>query len=313
LKIKILSGLLIVDILTILLVVAILFIPSNWARIVLGLPFLLFFPGYALMSALFIRNSAADNIGKIALSCGTSIAIVGLIGFGLNFTGGGVSLEPALLAIGSFIVAVSTIALIRRAVVLGKSSLAMEWTLKISPWESSKLSKTVSVFLIVAVLGSIGFLGYNVSSAKTVEKYTEFYVLGENGKAENYPTEFLINQGQIIGVSYDGGKTILNNSQGVVTLGIVNQEQERVAYAIDVTLGGQPIQINYEGNNSNRIGPIELAPGQKWEQEVGFAPQHSGDNQKLEFLLFKGSGPSPGSSASPADSLHLWINVKQSR
>ena len=50
------NGLLIINILTIILILAIIFIPSSIVRIILGLPFLSFFPGYTLVAALFISK-----------------------------------------------------------------------------------------------------------------------------------------------------------------------------------------------------------------------------------------------------------------
>ncbi|MCK4222104.1 MAG: DUF1616 domain-containing protein, partial [Dehalococcoidia bacterium] len=55
-------------------------------RIVLGLPFLLFSPGYALIAALFPKKGSLDGIERIALSFGLSIAVVPLIGLILNYT-----------------------------------------------------------------------------------------------------------------------------------------------------------------------------------------------------------------------------------
>lgn len=66
-KLKVLNWLLIIDILTVLLILAIILIPSSIVRIVIGLPFLLFFPGYALVSALFPPKGADfADVGGIA-------------------------------------------------------------------------------------------------------------------------------------------------------------------------------------------------------------------------------------------------------
>jgi len=49
-------------------------------RIILGLPLVLFLPGYSLIAALFPRKDDLDGIERVALSFGLSIAIVPLIG-----------------------------------------------------------------------------------------------------------------------------------------------------------------------------------------------------------------------------------------
>jgi len=70
LRIRIGSGLLLVNLLVILLIAAILFSPADWLRIILGLPFLLFFPGYTLVLALFPRKEGLGGIERLALSLG---------------------------------------------------------------------------------------------------------------------------------------------------------------------------------------------------------------------------------------------------
>ncbi len=305
-KIKILHGILIVDILTILLVLAIFFTPSTIARVILGLPFVLYFPGYALVSALFPKKEATESIERIALSIGMSIAIVALIGLCLNYTTLGIRLEPVLYSVGSFIILMSVIALIRRAMVPNQPSLNMELALKFSGWQGNIFSKSVTVILALAVVGALVVLGNNIAAPQNGEKFTEFYALGLNGKAQSYPTEFLIDQGKITGVSYDAGTTITDSNQGTVTLGIINHERQKATYSVMVMVDGKQVDVNYAGKTVDRVGPIELQQGEKWEQKLGFTPQHTGDNQKVEFLLYKGSDPSP------YNSLHLWVSVKAS-
>jgi len=98
LKVKLPIDLLIIDILSVLLILIIIFIPATVARVILGLPFLLFFPGYVLVAALFPR-SEMDAIERIALSFGMSIAVTTLIGLGLNYTSWGIRLETVLYSI----------------------------------------------------------------------------------------------------------------------------------------------------------------------------------------------------------------------
>ncbi len=90
----------------ILLPVALLNIGET-VRVILGLPFILFIPGYILIFALFPARKtdrSIDIIERIALSFGLSIAVVPLIGLGLNYTPWGIRLEPILLSIFIFII-----------------------------------------------------------------------------------------------------------------------------------------------------------------------------------------------------------------
>ena len=74
------SRLVLLNLLVVALIVAIIPMTSSVARIVLGLPFVLFFPGYVLNLALFPRKEGMGGIERVVLSFGLSIAVVPLIG-----------------------------------------------------------------------------------------------------------------------------------------------------------------------------------------------------------------------------------------
>ena len=89
------------NLLVIALVAIIILFPSNILRIILGLPFLLFFPGYTLVAALFTKKEGMGSIERVALSFGLSIAVVPLIGLILNYTPWGIRTEPVLYGEGN--------------------------------------------------------------------------------------------------------------------------------------------------------------------------------------------------------------------
>lgn len=113
-RIKTSAGLLPLNLLLIALIAAIIFLPSNVLRIVLGLPLVLFFPGYVLILALFPKREGLTGIERIALSFGLSIAVVPLIGLILNYTPWGIRLYPVLLSLVVFIMTMSGVAWYRR-------------------------------------------------------------------------------------------------------------------------------------------------------------------------------------------------------
>jgi len=101
LHIRIRNGFILLNLLVVILIIAIIFFPSNVLRIVLALPFILFFPGYTLMVAMFPRRERMDVIERIAMSFGISFAIVPLIGLMLNHSPWGIDLETALYSVSS--------------------------------------------------------------------------------------------------------------------------------------------------------------------------------------------------------------------
>jgi len=59
--------------------------PINYVRYLLGSLFVLFLPGYSFIKALFPTKDI-DNIERIALSIGMSLALVPIIGLLLTLT-----------------------------------------------------------------------------------------------------------------------------------------------------------------------------------------------------------------------------------
>jgi hypothetical protein len=101
---------LIINILVIVLIIIITFVPYDLPRIILGLPLVMFFPGYTLIAALFPKRDDIDSIERVALSFGLSIAVVVLIVLMLNYSPWGIKLYPILISLGIFILVTSLIA-----------------------------------------------------------------------------------------------------------------------------------------------------------------------------------------------------------
>jgi uncharacterized membrane protein len=284
-----------------------LFIPSTVARVILGLPFLLFFPGYTLTAVLFAKKEGIDNIERTAISLGMSIAVVGLMGFGLNYTPWGIRLEPILYSITAFIIITSAIALIIRARTLKTNTFTTEFNLNLPAWGDGTFNKSLSIILLIAIFAALGVFVYTVAIPKIGEKFSEFYILGINGRTQDYPIEYSMNNGQITHVIYSKGTEDVITKLGAVTIGIVNHEQQTVVYSVKMTIDNEPVKINFGGVFTDAIGPIELQQGEKWENAINIVPHQIKDNQKVELLLFKGT------ETIPENSLHLWINVKSAK
>ncbi len=266
-----------------LLLVPLALLTSGALQIVLGLAFILFFPGYTLIAALFPRKDSLSGVERLALSFGLSIALVPLIGLILNYTPWGIRLYPVLISVLLFIVIMAAIAWFRRRRLRPEEHFEPELRIHLSSlsrfWVSqARWDRVLAILLVVAIAGAIGTLGYVIATPKVGERFTEFYILGLEGKAENYPQELALGQ------------------EGRVILGIVNQEHETTEYQVEITIDGEKV---------GEAGPFTLNHEEKWEQEVVFAPTKAGASQKVEFLLYKGA------SAEPIQRLHLWIDVKE--
>jgi uncharacterized membrane protein len=194
-------------------------------RIILGLPFILFIPGYVLIFALFpIRKTdkGIDIIERIALSFGLSIAIVPLIGLGLNYTPWGIRLQPILLSLFIFIMGVGSIAVYRWT----KTNTSERFTIALDlslPKADHRIDKALTLLLGAAIIIAVASLIYVIVVPKTGEKFTEFYLLNTERRADDYPTNLTV------------GKA------ASVIVGIANHEYRPITYTVEVWLINQTI------------------------------------------------------------------------
>ncbi len=275
-KIRLGSGLVPLNLLTLALILVVIFLPSNVPRIVLGIPFLLFFPGYSLSTALFARKEGVGGIERVALSFGLSIAVVPLIGLILNYTPWGITLEPILYSVAAFILITSIIAWLRRARLAEHERFRIE--LRLPNWGESTMDRTLSIVLIIAIVGALGTLAYVIITPRTGEVFTEFYILGQEGEAADYPTDLKVGE------------------EARVIVGIVNHEGKEVSYHVETLIGSSRSQLE----------PVILDDGQEWEGETAFTLQTTGEDQRVEFRLYKDSEAEPF-----LEPLHLWVNVTE--
>jgi hypothetical protein len=88
--------------------------PFVYLRAALGLVFLLYLPGYSLVELLFSQNQRIDQVEKLGLRIGLSIASLLVIGLILSFTPFGLTLSSVVLAISAFTVVITLLACYRR-------------------------------------------------------------------------------------------------------------------------------------------------------------------------------------------------------
>lgn len=278
-RIELRNELWLINILAILLIAILSFFPLDALRIALGLPFGLFFPGYTLIAALFPKKTGLGAVERVALSVVVSVSVVSLMGFILNYTPFGITLYSVLFSVTIFIVVTSIVAWYRRRRLPEEQRFGIAFSLSIPQWTVMKAwQRAFVVLLIISILSATGVLGYTIATPRMGEKFTEFYILGLEGKAEDYPYE------------------VMRGEEVNLILEIINHEHERVNYRVDIRI---------DGVQSSKIGPVVLDHEEAWEQEVSLVPHRIGENQKAEFWLFKEG------DAEPYRSLHLWLNVNE--
>ena len=229
-------------------------------RIVLGLAFILFIPGYVLVFALFPKRDDIDVIERIALSFGLSIAVVPLVGLALNYTPWGIRLQPILASLISLVFVLSAIGWYRWKSLPVKDRFQISIDISLPKAEDRELysrkpkirklyfpkSKSKRVYfpktkisldniltiaLVIAIIISISLLIYVIVMPHNGERFTEFYILGPDGKAEGYPTNLSVGE------------------NGTVIVGIANHEHKPMNYTVEVWGVNYSYQPEFDGKN----------------------------------------------------------------
>lgn len=239
------------------------------ARIFLGFPFVLFFPGYLLIETLYPKNEDMTRIVRIALSIGLSLSAVTLAGILLNYSPWGMKPGAIFISLLLFNSAMSVLAWRRRnspqTVFYPQRNLFQ------------KVKKAIPLIVFTGVfLFPAAYIVCKVPSHQAEEKYSQFYLLDSAGKNEKYPEE------------------IPRGEKKEVILVIVNHERQDIAYRAEVRMNGQL---------KGTISPFTLKDGQMLKETVYLRTTKPDNTLKVEFLLFKDG------DEEPCRSLYLWINV----
>jgi len=325
-------------------------------RIIVGLPFVLFLPGYAFIAALFPEagespvsvdeddsaidrsggsdiedgeiettsaimdsddRSGIDGIERVALAFGTSIAIVPLLGLGLNFTPWGIRLTPIMITVAGFTLGATAVAARRR------------WTLPVDerfsvPYQEwiesgrnellepeTRLDGALNVLLVASVWLAVGSVAYAVAVPPQGEQFSEFYLLteDEDGElvADGYPTDFV------------------RGESASVVVGIGNNEYEQTNYTIVIELQdveavngtnvseGEPLNSTNETQvvDRERLGMLSTTVNhnETWQESHELRPTLTGENLRVQYLLYRGTPPAEPTRENAYRSLHLWVDV----
>ncbi|WP_299263324.1 DUF1616 domain-containing protein [Halorientalis sp.] len=309
-------------------------------RIVLGLPFVLFVPGYAFIAALFpeaatqpgddgdeggdasgaderngatdadtsrlvpTRGGGIDGIERVALSFGLSIAVVPLIGLMLNFTPWGIRLTPIMVALTAFVLGATVAAADRRWELPEDERFRVPYRRWFVVGRAELLepeSRTDAALNVLLVLSVL----LAVSSVA--------YAVAVPNQGESFTEFYLLTEDEdsdLVADDYPTEFSVGENRSLVV--GVTNQEHEPTEYSVLVQL-----QRVRTANNSTRVlaserlrqFEVRLADNETWHQRHTIRPTMTGQRLRLAYLLYRGAPPESPSVESAYRTTHLWINV----
>lgn len=259
------------------------FLSKTVVRTVLGLLLIVVLPGYALIALLFPRKSDLDLIERSILTVVLSIGITSLTGFYLNYTPWGIHINSMLFSLAGTTLLLCALTLWRRTRIPAADQLHFDFltfngNIISSFMHESRNNKILSIIMIFTVGLALSSTAYVIADNPIAnESYTQFYILGSNGKASDYPTSLYPYQ------------------EGNLTIGIVNHENRRTAYHLLVVSADQ-VLLDEE---------LTLNNNEKIEIPFNFTVGDAG-LRRMNFFLYK----LPDNS-NVYRSLNLWLNVTE--
>ncbi|APV45152.1 hypothetical protein Dform_01833 [Dehalogenimonas formicexedens] len=302
-KIKLGNGLIPINLLVLGLVAVSLFVAASPIQMVLGLLFILLFPGYVTTAALFPRDTGIP-LERLILSLGISFMVAALIGMGLNYTDWGITLKSVLFGVGAYVIIVSVVAWLRLLQLPPAERLSLSIDLSSDFWNGNIFSRLVSALVIISIIAAVSTLFYTVANPKIGERFTELYILGVEGKAMNYPSEIVLVDGRVSEVQYDGITESKNEPFARLKIGIINHQSANTEYQLQLVLDEAPIRFDVEGQTVDGYLTINLGDGEKWEKDISFSPTTTGANLKLNIILAVAGRPLF------EDPPHIFLNIK---
>lgn len=290
---------------TVILLAGIVFTPLGDIRVlavVIGLPFVLLVPGYALVSAVFPRrgdlapDSATEiswvaRIGASVAGSGIALTVVGVM---LDFTIWGFDRTAIVVGLSVVSVGATAVAWYRRrsldtAYQAGIGLGAVRSTVRTAVIDESAVSVVLTILMVIATAGAVGVVAEESTSDGSV---IELYVLGENESGEltagAYPSNATVGDPITAGV---GVGTSTLSFDGYVTVRL-----ERV------TVDGDDVTVR----ESRRLGriDIQLSPGERTIRRHTVQPSMAGEELRMTYRLYRTG------SESPLRQVHVWLTVR---
>jgi uncharacterized membrane protein len=250
-------------------------------RIVLGVVYVLYAPGYCLAAVLFPEAGDLDTPARTGASIGLSLALVPFLALLLDQLPWGVRPWPIWIADLGEMAVCTGVALWRRS-----RRPAMPFPANWQPrawWRSqTRSTRMLAIALPIALLLLGLAYGWVLHQAASEGYTTSFFILGSGGQAQDYP------------------RTGTAHQQLRVTVGIANRDPTVHRYHLEIWVmdplgsGRRTLVI--------REQPFALAPGQTAQHTLAWRLPWSSQDQQVQILLFLGSRPQPYRQ------LWLWLN-----
>lgn len=271
-------------------------------RTLLGVPLVVFAPGYAAVAtALPSRPAGRDRGGlnrleRVVVAVGASLTLVVLVSLAVApLYDGGLATVPYRPLLGGITLGGSVLAYARR-----RRRPAGDRAGVVDPRRSLGPARTpsvVDVALVVAVLVAVGTLGYGFAVPRESTDYTSVTLLTENESgayvAGGYPDEAVLDEPTTVTVA-------IENNEGAERTYTVVAVVER--FGPD---GERTLQRRVAARET-----VSVATGETVRRPVTVTPGTLGDRLRVSYYVYRGDvSGTPG----PEDAyrhVYLWLSVR---
>lgn len=226
---------------------------------------LLYFPGYLLTSAFFNPPKNLTSIERGALIIVLDFSLITFSALWLSYINSEIN-GKNLLSMLIVIMIVSTGICIYRRYLSINNKVNFEKNIKVL--EKENLLKVTPILLLALIC--IAVIANSLQSERIGERFSEFYILGQDSKGQK--------------------TTIITQDVSIIHIYVINHELEPKIY-----------KLRIHGNNYFEEIPIgKIDPKGVWNISLEFSKYH--DQEKLLFELYINDSPQPYRE------LHVWLN-----
>ncbi len=294
-------------------------------RFVIGIPLLLFVPGYSLLAALF-PGRPSRNAGRVsslsgmsrqfgsmrsiqqrgvrwgervALSFGLSLFLVPLLALALDLTPFPFRTGPIVVVLVLFSLSLAFAGIVRRL----QLPRAQRFAVPVGYWvedfvdglTGSPVDALLNIVLILSILVGAVSMTYALAVPNEGGAYT----------------------GLSVGTQTDSGQFVVYNypnftvdESDQLTVRIQNHEREPTNYTVVVQLQ----RVNNAGDvlareELDRFSTSTIPTNRTWQRQHTVTPTFAGENVQLTYLLYRGDAPANPTKQNAYESIHLAIDV----
>lgn len=304
-------------------------------RLLLGIPFTIFLPGYAAVSVLYPRSgtrdgtwmgndsgadlamdspgqsrwtqrSSIDSFERVVYSVALSIIIIPLVGYLLHLSTVGIQFRTFLLTVSGMTIGLTVLAIHRRRSVPADDRFRVpfrRWFGDILAWSrqaTEEDDRLLDWLIVIVAIGTLVTLAIGVTiSPSQGERFTEVYLT-----TEEEGTEELITEGYPTTFELHEGRSL--------TLVIENSEQRKVTYIVSVELQRLATDTS-SAHITNRAQLLKLRATVKHDRRAEIShtlvPTMAGDRLRVQYLVYEDRAPQVPTEETADYTLHLWIDV----